>query len=71
MGAELRDSVWQAYTALTELLNKLRVDISEEKLVPPTTRLEFLGITFDSDTMTMEISQEKLKEIKLELQDGS
>ena len=32
------------------------------------TRLEFLGITFDSQTMTMEISQEKMGDILKELQ---
>ena len=35
--------------------------------MPPTTRLEFLGITFDSASMTMEISQEKMQDIKEEL----
>ena len=68
MGAELKDKVWQAYNALTQLLESLRVETSKEKIVPPTTRLEFLGITFDSETMTMEISKTKLEEIKQELQ---
>ena len=44
------------------------MDTSKEKLVPPTTRLEFLGITFDSEKMTMEISSEKLADIQQELQ---
>ena len=35
--------------------------------MPPTTRLEFLGITFDSSTMTMEIPQEKMVQINNEL----
>ena len=67
VGAELRDKIWQAYQALSTILERLGVDTSEDKIVPPTTRLEFLGITFDSETMTMEISQEKLQEIKMEL----
>ena len=50
VGAELRDMVWKAYLALEQLLKDLRVDTSEEKLVPPTTELEFLGITFNSTT---------------------
>ena len=67
VGAELSHRVWGAYRALTTLLNDLRVDISQEKLIPPTNRLEFLGITFDSTTMTMEISQQKMADIKTEL----
>ena len=67
VGAEWETKAWKAYQALTTLLNQLKVEISEEKLVPPTTRLEFLGITFDSCSMTMEISEEKMKEIKQEL----
>ena len=68
VGAELIDRAWAAYAALTQLLNSLRVETSKDKIVPPTTQLEFLGITFNSNTMTMEISQEKLREIKQELQ---
>ena len=67
VGAEIRETIWAAYQALSTLLAELRVDTSEEKIVPPTTRLEFLGITFDSETMTMEISQQKMAEIQIEL----
>ena len=63
VGAELKEQIRAAYKALTELLDQLRVDISPDKLVPPTTRLEFLGITFDSESMTMEVSPDKLQEI--------
>ena len=67
MGAELRQKIWEAYETLTQILQQLGVETSPEKLLPPTTRLEFLGITFDSESMTMEISQDRLKEIKQEL----
>ena len=67
VGAEFRQKAWQAFTALTTLLQELRVEPSKDKIVPPTTRLEFLGITFDSKKMTIEISDEKLKEIQTEL----
>ena len=67
VGAELREHIWQAYNALNTLLENLRVDVPQEKLVPPTTRLEFLGITFDSTTMTMEISEQKIQDIMTEL----
>ena len=67
VGAEQRGKIWRAFTMLTNLLRELRVDTSPDKVVSPTTRLEFLGITFDAETMTMEISEDKLKEISQEL----
>ena len=67
VGAELEETVWKAYLHLKTLLDNLQVDTSPEKLIPPTTRLEFLGITFDSVSMTMEISEEKVKEIQTEV----
>ena len=67
VAAEVKETVWQAYTALMNLLSRLGADTAADKLVPPTTRLEFLGVTFDSITMTMEISEEKMTEIKQEL----
>ena len=67
VGAELRQKAWAAYEALTRILEELRVETSKGKLVPPTKKLEFLTITFDSETMTMEISQDKLEEIRKEL----
>ena len=67
VGAENRDKIWASYRALSSLLEELRVDTSQDKIVPPTTRLEFLGIIFDSTTMTMKISEEKMEEIRAEL----
>ena len=67
VGAEMKQKAWAAYNALSQLLEHLRVDTSPEKRVQPCTRLEFLGITFDSDTMTMEISEQKMKDITNEI----
>ena len=67
VGAELLDKIWQSFDALTNLLDTLNMETSQDKIVTSTTRLEFLGITFDSNKMTMEISQQKLEEIKREL----
>ena len=67
VGAEHYKTVWAAYHALTHLLSILKVETSLDKIVTPTTRLEFLGITFDSISMTMEISKEKMREVQQEL----
>ena len=69
VGAEVKEKAWEAYWALTHLLQSLGVETSEDKIVPPTTKLEFLGITFDTEKMTMEISDQKLQEIKTELEE--
>ena len=67
VGAEIKEKAWDAYVTLTHILDKLGVETSKDKIVPPTTRLEFLGIMFDSRTMTMEISKEKMQDIQQEL----
>ena len=64
VGAERGNRAWKAYDFLTKLLRDLWVQTSPEKRVPPTTRLDFLGTTFDSEKMTMEVPPQKLQEIK-------
>ena len=68
LGAEEKARIWAAFHHLTTLLEQLGVETAPDKIVPPTTRIEFLGITLDSQTMTMEVPEDKLKEIKAELQ---
>ena len=67
VGAEEVRQAWEAFEFLTKLLRDLRIQTSPEKIVPPTTRLEFLGTTFDSQTMTMEVPPAKMTEILEEL----
>ena len=67
VSAEMREKIWEGYIFLTNLLKKLGVDTSKEKLVEPTTRMEFLGVTFDTEKMTMELPEEKVIEITKEL----
>ena len=59
VSAELRAKVWQSYKFLTNLLEKIGVLTSKEKLVPPTIRLELLGVTFDMVKISMQISDQK------------
>ena len=67
LGAEHKERVQAAYSHLTHLLKELNVETAPDKIIPPTTRIEFLGITFDSQTMTMEVTQERIKELLEEL----
>ena len=43
------------------------MDTAPDKIIPPTTRIEFLGVTFDSQTMTMEVTPERVKDMLTEL----
>ena len=67
LGAELKHAVLQAYQHLIQLLETLRVEVAPEKVIPPTTRIEFLGVTFDSQTMTIEVTQYRIQDMIAEL----
>ena len=54
---------WSEFRFLSELLEKLGLEESVQKSVSPSTQVEFLGILFNSDTQTMEVTQERLQEI--------
>ena len=58
---------WQSFHVLGELLKIVRAQESEDKAVPPTTRLEFLGTTVDMVNMTIEVSPKRLQELTVEL----
>ena len=51
------------FQKLTKLLQDLGLRESVEKSVVPDTRVEFLGIMFDSVSQTMEVTAERLQEI--------
>ena len=68
LGAETKELIWKAYNHLTSLLQQLKIDTAPDKVVPPTTRIEFLGITVDSQSMTMEIPSDKIADTQQELQ---
>ena len=62
-GCDSFDKAWKAYEALGKLLVQLGVQESVDKACPPSTKMKFLGIEFDTMSMTMRIDSEKLKEI--------
>ena len=59
----LPSQIFPAYQFLLNLLPKLGLDISQEKLVPPTTVATCLGIQIDTKTRTISIPPEKLSDI--------
>ena len=62
----LLDEIYNAYNYLINLLQQLGLQISQEKLVSPTTSLVCLGIQVDVIEKTISIPQDKLLQIHTE-----
>ena len=67
VSAEKKERIWEGFRFLTQLLQDLGVETSKEKVVQPTNRMAFLGITFDAGKQTMEIPEHKVKDITQDL----
>ena len=63
-GAERGEKAWEAFHDLGLLLQDLGVVESEKKALPPSTRMLFLGVEFDTVRMCMQIGEEKRVEVK-------
>ena len=61
--AEYENDAWSSYFLMGRILKSLGVAESEEKSVEPTTRMEFLGNTTDSHSMTLEVSPQRKEEL--------
>ena len=59
----LPSQIYHAYQFLLDLLPKLGLDISQDKLVTPAVAVTCLGILIDIKTRTISIPQEKLSQI--------
>jgi len=57
----------QLIQQMLALFKELGIPISSDKLEGPVTSLVFLGILFDTVSMTLRLSTEKLHEVQLEL----
>ena len=62
-GAELDGKAFVAFEYLGRLLNYFGLEESLEKAVAPTTRMDWLGICFDSIEWTMALKPGKLQEL--------
>ena len=54
------DDALEAFQDLETLLNRLGLESSPEKDCPPSTRMVFLGLIYDTATMTLEVPEDKL-----------
>ena len=57
----------EAYDALGWLLADLGLGESQKKAEPPTTKITYLGVEFNSVDMTMSVPPDKITEIKAEI----
>ena len=63
-GVETPEDAERAFVYLRHLLEYLGIEEAKRKAVKPATKVAFLGIWFDSEAMTMEVTPERLTEIK-------
>ena len=56
-------NIWPSYYDLLQLLQDLGLEVSQRKLVPPSTQVICLGILVDSVQKTLSIPEDKLKDI--------
>jgi hypothetical protein len=63
-GAETRENASFAYNCLELVLKKCGFKESFEKASPPSEVMTFLGVLFDTNKMTLEVTPERLIEIK-------
>ena len=67
MSVEHEDRAWASYHVLGNLLRDLGVFEAEDKVVPPTEVIEFLGILYDLVNMCIQLPEDKKEELKQEL----
>ena len=64
VGAELREQAWKSFIEMKQLLCNVGVPESPDKAVEPGQLVEFLGILFNVLAGTIEISADRLVEIR-------
>ena len=57
------------FRELGGVLGSCGLQESVRKALPPATRMEFLGVMFDTNTLTLEISEDRLQEIVGEIKE--
>ena len=63
-GAENEQNATFAFLLLRELFRKSGIEEAADKASPPSQIMVFLGVLFNSNSMTMEITSERLVEIR-------
>ena len=67
IGLETVQKIWQSYLTLGNLLRDLGVQEAQDKAIPPSEVIEFLGVLYDLVNMTISVTPEHLQEFVCEL----
>ena len=62
-GCELPEKSLFALNVLSDLLKCCGIEESMEKATPPSPKMVFIGILFDTDNLTISIDENRLSEI--------
>lgn len=62
-GADTPDRAWQSFEELEMVLQFCGLKESAEKASPPSTQMVFIGVHFNSITLTLSITEERSFEI--------
>ena len=62
-GAESPDKAGEAYECLGRILESAGLEEKKSKACPPSTRMSFLGVWFDTESLTLEITRDRLEEL--------
>ena len=62
--AERKSNAQFAYNLVQSVLKKCGVEEALDKACPPSTIMSFLGVLFNTEKMTIEVTTERLEEIK-------
>jgi hypothetical protein len=65
--AEVPEKAHQAYDALKSMLSGLGVQVSQNKCCSPSTYMVFWGVQFDTVSLTLSITNDRLSALKSEL----
>ncbi len=63
-GAEVPERAEQAYKCLGEVLEKAGFVAKESKSCPPSTQMAFLGVWFNTESLTLEVTKDRLDELR-------
>ena len=66
--AETADKAYFSYNTLGAILEKCGIEEAKNKACPPSTIMTFIGILFNTEKLTMEVTPERLREIQHLLQ---
>ena len=62
-GAELQSKALDSYTHLGKMLQHFGLEEAPDKAVPPSTKMDWLGVCFDTEEWTMSLKAGKLQEL--------